>query len=81
MAIKRNVGGIDRFLRIGISLLMVFLGFFNSSIISDELAGNILGIFGLAILLVAVVGFSPLYAAIGFDTCNKQQKNIHNACR
>lgn len=74
MTVKQNIGGFDRILRIGISLVMVYFGFINESIITDEVAGSILGIFGLASLLVAVIGVCPLYSVIEFNTCNSKDE-------
>lgn len=73
MKIKRNVGGIDRGLRIGISVLMIYFGFFNNTIITDALAGTILGVFGVASMVVALVGFCPFYSVIGFSSCEQSE--------
>lgn len=81
MHINCNIGGFDRFLRIGISLLMIYLGFFNDAIISDNTAGTILGIFGSASMLIALIGFCPFYALIGFNTCHKEHKNLQHSIR
>lgn len=69
MAFKRNIGGFDRILRIGISLLMLYFGFINNTVITDSFAGTLLGVFGIGGMIVALVGFCPLYSVIGFSTC------------
>lgn len=67
MKIERNIGTLDRVLRLGISGAMVYFGFF-STYISDHLSGMALGIFGAANVVVALVGFCPLYRLIGINT-------------
>jgi hypothetical protein len=66
--VVRNLGNTDRILRIGFSLLMIYFGFFSSYLITDRVAGLILGGMGVGSLLVAIVGFCPLYGLVGFST-------------
>jgi hypothetical protein len=64
----RNLGMIDRILRGGISVAMIYFGFFSQYLITDHLAGLILGGMGIGSLLIALVGYCPLYGLIGFST-------------
>ena len=68
MKIKRNLGAIDRFIRTGMSIIMIYVGFFNSALLNDPLAGIVLGLFGCMSLLVAIIGNCPFYSMIGLDT-------------
>ncbi len=68
MNIKRNIGGIDRVLRIGIGISMIYFGFISDYIITDAVAGSIFGMFGSVMLVIAVVGNCPFYSVIGFTT-------------
>lgn len=68
MKFQRNLGIIDRILRAGISLLMVHFGFFSNYLITDHVAGLILGVMGVGSLIIAVIGYCPLYGLIGFST-------------
>lgn len=68
MKFERNIGTLDRVLRIGISAGMIYFGFFSSALVTDRLAGLALGIFGTANMVVALVGYCPLYKLIGFST-------------
>lgn len=68
MKFERNIGTLDRVLRIGISAAMVYFGFFTNYLITDHLAGIALGVFGVANMVVALVGYCPLYRLIGFST-------------
>ena len=60
----RNIGGIDRVLRIVIGLALlsqVFVGL-----------GTPWGWLGLVPLLTALLGWCPPYALLGFSTCPRQ---------
>lgn len=64
----RNLGSTDRILRIGFSFLMIYFGFFSSYFITDRVAGLILGSMGIGSLLIAFIGYCPLYGLVGFST-------------
>ena len=68
MKFERNLGVIDRVLRAGISLAMVYFGFFGNYLITDHIAGLILGVMGVGSLIIAIIGYCPLYGLIGFST-------------
>lgn len=72
MKFERNLGVIDRILRAGISLVMIYFGFFSTYLITDHVAGLILGAMGIGSLIVAVFGYCPLYQLIGFSTCTSK---------
>lgn len=75
MKIKKNVGNADRILRFGASLMMIYFGFFDSSVIADEIAAILLGIFGIIIFVTALISMCPLYNLIGFSTYTKVEEN------
>ena len=68
---KINVGRLDQTLRIGISLVLIYLGFVDKEVISDTLSSNIIGTIGVINLIVAIVRFCPLYIPAGINTCKK----------
>ena len=70
----RNVGRLDQLLRVGISLGLIYVGFVNEKIIVDELSSYVIGIIGVLNLVVALVGFCPLYVVAGINTCAKGNK-------
>ncbi len=72
MKIASNLGTLDRVLRSGISTGMIYFGFFSAYLVTDHLAGLVLGIFGVANLLVAFAGYCPLYGLIGFSTATRR---------
>ena len=58
---NRNVGGIDRILRIVIGLALIALTLTG--------AIGVWGWVGLVPLATAAMGFCPLYTMLGFSTC------------
>ena len=72
MKITKNLGTLDRVLRTGVSLTIIYIGFFNNMLIDDPIVGTALGLFGVANLVVAAVGNCPMYTLINFNTCKEQ---------
>ena len=72
MKITKNLGTLDRVLRIIASSAIIYIGFFESSHIGDPVVGTALGLFGVANLIVALVGNCPLYTLVNFNTCKDQ---------
>lgn len=68
LSISKNIGHIDQIFRLGISLSMIYFGFFDLSLIQDEFSATIVGIFGSLNLIVALIQFCPLYAVVGINT-------------
>lgn len=61
---SKNVGGIDRILRIVLGLALIIGGFF----ILTGTVGVIVGIIGFIPLLTGLIGWCPLYLPIKFST-------------
>jgi hypothetical protein len=57
---KKNVGTIDRVIRLVLGLAIILTG---------VLAQSWYGIFGLVFVGTAVAGYCPLYAVFGIKTC------------
>jgi hypothetical protein len=62
---KQNMGSIDRGIRIALALIVAILYFTNNL---SGLAAIILGIFAIVFLLTSIIGFCPLYTALGIKT-------------
>lgn len=60
---KRNVGGIDKMLRIVVGIGVLSLLFIL------EGSARWFGLIGLVPLGTALIGFCPLYAVLGMNTC------------
>ena len=72
MKIQRNIGWLDFAIRICVSLIMIYVGFINETLIDDETARMMLGIFGCLSLVIAIIGFCPVYTLTGFNTCKRK---------
>ena len=57
---KKNIGTIDKSLRILLGLAIIIIGVFYESW---------LGLLGIIPILTAFIGFCPLYSLIGISTC------------
>lgn len=62
---KRNVGNIDRVIRIVIGLAILLAGFYF---------GSWWGAVGLVPLLTAAIGWCPLYLPLGMSTCSVEKR-------
>jgi len=66
---KKNIGPIDKFVRILIAAIIMALYYFGY--ISDTLA-MVLLVIGIILLLTSLINFCPLYKIIGVNTCKKK---------
>ena len=62
---KKNIGSIDKILRVLIAIIFIAYGVINQSL---------LGLIGLIPLLTASLGICPLYSIIGISTCSIDKK-------
>ena len=62
----KNVGGIDKILRIVIGLVLIALVFVGPQ--------TLWGLIGLIPLLTGLFGFCPLYKIFGFNSCPLKSK-------
>ncbi len=65
---KKNMGTIDKIIRISIAVLIAILYF------TKVLTGTwaiILGVLGAVFLVTSLIGFCPLYLPFGISTRNK----------
>jgi hypothetical protein len=63
---KKNMGGLDKVLRILIAVVFVYL--FYSGIVAGTL-GYVLLAFAGIFILTSLVSFCPLYTILGVNTC------------
>ncbi len=62
---KKNVGNVDRVLRLILGLVIIALGFINQSW---------WGLVGIIPLFTAAVGWCPAYLPFGISTCKTDTK-------
>jgi len=62
---KKNVGNIDRIIRIIIGLMILGAGYYYESW---------LGLIGIVPIMVALINRCPLYMPFGINTCRSKEK-------
>ncbi len=60
---KKNVGGIDRILRLAVGLILLGWG---------VLAQNLWGLIGIIPLFTAAIGWCPAYLPFGISSCKTE---------
>ena len=67
---KKNMGNIDKIVRVLIAIVIAVL--FVTNIISGTL-GIILLVLAGVFVLTSLIGFCPLYTLVGINTCPKDK--------
>ena len=69
---KKNIGIIDRSLRYGLGVFLIWFGLFSGlDVFQAPAMGYAVAAIGLISILVATVRFCPLYAMLGVKTCRE----------
>lgn len=68
---KKNMGSMDKGIRILLAVLIAILYFTNQI---TGVAAIVLGVFAIVFLLTSLVGFCPLYAPLKLSTLKKEEK-------
>jgi uncharacterized membrane protein YuzA (DUF378 family) len=55
------MNGLDRGLRIVLSLILIYIGFINTHFLSNMVVSYLVGSFGVLNLVSALIGFCPVY--------------------
>lgn len=72
---KRNMGQIDRLIRVVTGLVMMYFGFINQAVIGNLTINIIVGIFGIISILFAYLAFCPIYTLGNVSTLKKSSDN------
>lgn len=64
----KNMHTIDRAIRVVLGLLLVWIGFIDQGMISNQLIAWAIGLFGIVNLVSAAAAFCPIYFMAGFST-------------
>jgi len=72
--LRKNVGRLDQILRLGIGLLLIWLGFIDDSFISDPLIGALVGLFGILNMVAALIRTCPVYTLADINTNNDDER-------
>ncbi len=63
---KKNIGSIDKIIRIVVGLIIAIWGFMDS---------NWFGLIAIIPIATAFINFCPLYTIFGLNTCKIKSKN------
>ena len=69
---KKNMGSIDRAIRLVLAALFAYL-YFSGTV--NGTAGIVLMVFAVVFVLVSLVGFCPLYSIFGINSCPAKKKS------
>jgi hypothetical protein len=68
------MGGIDRGLRVIIGALFIYLGVFDTSIISNQVVQYIIAVLGILNITTATMAFCPMYILANISTKSESDK-------
>lgn len=66
---KKNIGRVDRVIRIILGLALLSLTFIGPK--------TMWGLIGFLPLITAIVNFCPVYAILGMNTCSLEERKQH----
>lgn len=69
-----NMHLVDRFVRLVVGLICVYIGFIDLTLIASRPVAIVVGIFGVVNLWAFFTARCPVYAAAGFSTTDKTEK-------
>jgi hypothetical protein len=73
MALKCNMGGFDRILRILIGFVLIYISLANTGLVSSLLLRYILSIIGVINIVSSIISFCPIYILANIST-QRQKK-------
>ncbi len=73
--VRKNMGQIDRLIRVMTGLVMMYLGFINQEVIGDLTINIIVGIFGIISIAFAYISFCPIYTLGNISTAKKPSED------
>lgn len=71
-----NMHTVDRFMRLVIGLICIYVGFIDTRFITNELVSALIGCFGIVNLWAFATSRCPVYAMTGFSTASKTETPI-----
>lgn len=81
MKLKHNMRHLDRAVRAGIGVALMYFGFVDTSLINDTIINGALGAFGILNLVSAAFAHCPVYKLAGISTCSIKEEPDQGAYR
>lgn len=75
MNLRKNLNKYDRVFRFTVGVVCVFLGFFEGTIIPNQMVATLIGIFGVINIFACFTSHCPVYAACGISTAKKVEND------
>lgn len=76
--IEKNMGTIDRTIRILSGLVMMYFGFIDQTLIGTTSIAYIVGIFGIVSIAFAYIAFCPIYTLGNISTKANTESDTSN---
>jgi hypothetical protein len=74
MAMRTNVGTVDRVIRLIVGVATLALAFGKLNVLEGSVWGIVAAVVGVAMLFTAAVGMCTLYIPLGISTCGVKKK-------
>jgi len=71
VAYQKNMGLLDRGIRLIVGSLFIYFGFFDRSVITDPFSGALVGIVGIVMMVASMFAYCPAYVLIGLSTIRR----------
>ena len=72
---NRNMHAVDGVVRLLLGAACIYIGFFNQTIIYNNVLSILLGLFGLVNVVSAMLSYCPVYGLAGFSTYHTNDDN------
>ena len=73
---KRNVGALDRMIRLTIGLICIYLTVFPTAFLSNDILRVFVAVFGVGNVVVSLLSFCPLYIFANINTHKRRQDKL-----
>lgn len=73
MSLRRNMCVVDRLFRTALGVVLIYVGFIDTGLISSPLVNYLLGGFGVVNIASALLAHCPLYALANLSTVRENQ--------
>ena len=68
---KKNMGGIDRVLRLVVGVLLIYYGLVDTAVVENHVVRYLMAGFGVINIGTALVAFCPMYLLANLSTAAK----------
>lgn len=73
MRLSINLSSLDRVFRFTVGAVCIYLGFFEGTLIPNQMVAIVIGVFGVINVFASFTAYCPVYAACGISTSKKSK--------